>query len=300
VLALSFGDEEMPPLESQQVEGIDQNEEGQDDDFDSGFDNQPTTPTETPESKVEDKPVIEAAVAVADAPKFVQITQKQLDDLMASAARVEEIRATSAQQIDKAFGKIGGVERLIQQLQTSTPAGQAVELSEDDFSELKAEYPELAEMQMKGLTRALSKLQLRGTGESLDPEKVSDMVSQRLDPALKGIDEKVEMLVESRLLARDFPDWREIVDAGKPDSKAPYRTWLTAQPADYQQKLNTTNDSSLIADSIRKFRETEKAKAAASKRQSRIDAAVTERGVGGYAASASDDDDDFNEGFKKG
>lgn len=280
--------------------------DGTDDDFDSGFAGA-VTPTETPE--LADTPAAEEAAAQAEpvaqdppAPEYVQITREDLAGLKASAAAVEELRATLTSQTDKTFGKIGGLERLVKELQATTPSGEAVELSEEDMAEFAQEYPELANMQRAVLNKALGKIKLRGTGteQGFAPEQIDELVSQRLQPALDGVSEQVERLVESRLLAKEHPDWKEIVDAGNPDSKNPYRTWLAAQPAEYQTQVNTSSDSGVIGASIAKFKTAAKAQQAISQRQSRIDAAVTPRGVGGNAAPSSSDDDDFNAGFTSG
>jgi len=291
----------MPPEDSTEV--VDNQVEGTDEDFDAGFTDAPAPPTETPEKQDgQDETSAAAAPAAAPAaPEYVQITKEEFEGLKASAAAVEELRTTLTQNSDKAFGKIGGIERLIRELQNTTPAGEAVELSEEDMAEFAAEYPELATMQRTVFNKALSKIKLRGTGtgEAFDPAKLEEMVAPRIDTALKGVDDRVEYLVESRLLSREHPDWREVVDAGKPDSKNAYRTWLATQPAEYQKLVNSTFDSSVISEALTKFKAAEKAKATASQRQSRIDAAVTPRGVGGHAAAPSEDDD-FNEGFRSG
>lgn len=276
--------------------------EGNDDDFNAGFDDKQTAPTETPEPKDADKDdVQDADPAPAPAtPKYVQITQEQLDSLMATAARIEEIKATATTQIDKAFGKIGGVERLISDLQKATPAGQSVQISEDDFAELAEDYPELAEMQLKGLTRVLAKMNVRGVAnsDSFDPEKLNALVTQRMEPALKGVEQQVEQKVQSILLGREHKDWREVV--GQPDAQNEFRKWLATQPGEFQKELNTTYDAEVISGALTKFKASVKAKAAISQRQSRISAAVNEKGAGGSADAPADDDDDFNEGFRKG
>jgi hypothetical protein len=273
--------------------------DGNDEDFDAGFAGKQDAPTGTPDALETPDPA-DPAVVEPTAPEYVQITKEDFQRLNASAAAVEELRATLTSQGDKTFGKIGGLERVIKELQSATPAGEAVELSEEDMADFAAEYPELASLQRTVLNKALSKIKLRGTGtaETIAPEQIDEMVAKRLDPALKGVDERVEHLVESRLLSRDFPDWREIVDAGNPESKNPYRTWLASQPAEYQNQVNSATSSDIVRSSITKFKDAEKAAKAISQRQSRVEAAVTPRGAGGNAASTPTDDDEFEAGFK--
>src|SRR6058998_3438590 len=84
-----------------------------DDDFTAGFDGA-DAPTATPETKPAETAAAtpDATPVVTQAPKYVQITQEQFDGLMSSAAKIDEIKATQHSQLDKAFGKIGGIERL--------------------------------------------------------------------------------------------------------------------------------------------------------------------------------------------
>jgi hypothetical protein len=72
---------------------------------------------------------------------------------------------------------------------------------------------------------------------------------------------------------------------------------LASQPAEYQSEVNTSTDSGVISSSITKFKDSVKAQQTISQRQSRIEAAVTPRGVGGNPASTTSDDDEFNAGF---
>jgi hypothetical protein len=261
--------------------------EGTDEDFNAGFDNA-APPTVTPET-----PNPTPAEVVVEPPKFAQITQEQLDSLLKSAAQVDEIRSTSTSQIDKAFGKIGGIERLMQQLQSSTPAGQAVEVSLEDFAEMTAEYPELADLQMKGLNRVLAKV--RGTGPAIDATQIEQLVQQRLAPALQDVDTRVEQQVGAILLTEKHENWREIV--GKQDDKTnAFRIWMETQPEAYRTQINQTNQASVIARAISTFQAAQAKKPAIDKRSSRIEAAVTPKGVGGHAPAPSDDDE-FNAGF---
>lgn len=284
----------MPPELTEVIEN--EEVEGNDEDFNAGFDDKVTAPTETPDAIAPSEEPADAGNPAAAAPEYVQITKDELAGFRASAAAVEELRATLTSNSDKAFGKIGGIERLIKDLQASTAAGDKVQLSDEDMAEMSEEYPELASMQRKVLNAALSKVSLRGTAESFDPAVMDELVNTRLQAAMKTVDERVEFLTESRLLSREHPDWKTIVDAGKPDSKNAYRTWLATQPAEYQKTINETFDSGVLSAALTKF----KAKASTPQRQSRIDlAAAAPRGVGGHADTETDDDE-FNEGFRKG
>jgi hypothetical protein len=272
---------------------VEQLAESNDDEFNAGFESE-MIPTATPEPQAQNPAPAADAEPVVAAPKFAQITEEQLESLLKSAAQIDEIKATSNSKLDKAFGKIGSIERLMQELQSSTPAGQAVEVSPEDFSELSEEYPELANLQMKGLNRVLAKV--RGTGPTIDQAQIETLVQQRLAPALENVNTTVERQVGAILLAEKHENWREIV--GKQDDKTnAFRVWLELQPEAYRNQINQTNQAGVIAKAIDTFKAVQAKKPAIDKRTGRIEAAVTPKGVGGHALAPSDDDE-FNAGFQ--
>ncbi len=55
-----------------------------------------------------------------------------------------------------------------------------------------------------------------------------------------------------RRLEKIHPDWRQVTAPG-----SPYRQWLAAQPASYQQLVNTTWDPQIVIISIDQFRLTQ-------------------------------------------
>lgn len=271
----------------------------EDADFDSGFADAPTAetpPAEEPPPVVAD-PVVEAAPEV----KYRQVTEAEWGDL-------ESRRAEQAKKLDQAFGKMGGLERTLSEIQKATPAGTAVELTDDTVAELAEAFPELGGLVLTSLKKMASKM--KGTGSpaaaTLDPQQIEAAVTTRL------------IALQTEALEDDHADWREVT--GAPDSNNAYRQWLAAQPADYQQKLVSTNSAAVISKSITKFKDqaaaaataasataTAAAKAASDKaaktaaantRTQRLEAAATPRGTEGH--SATETEDEFEAGFKSG
>lgn len=117
------------------------------DDFSAGFDD---APTERPAVEERAEEVAEADLA----PKMAQITEEQYKQLLDRAASIDQIKAQQDKGLSTAFGKIGGIERVLSQIQS----GVALDVSEDDFEEMRKDYPELAAMQVQGLKKVLSKI----------------------------------------------------------------------------------------------------------------------------------------------
>ena len=248
---------------------------------------QPETPAETP---VEEEVV-----------EYVQVSKKDLDRLMAAAEKVDTIDT----QFNKVFGTIGNVKNeLLNRLQQTAPAGASIELTDEDFAELKEDFPELAGHTRTALERILKRLNVKGTGEAtqaIDPEKLKPLVDERTH-ALQ-LEELDDM----------HPGWRDIV--GKPgDAENPFRKWLATQPKEYQDKISNTQSAAITKRAIDKFEAAQKAaeKPAAQPnpkppspqtaiRKDRIEAAVQPRGTGvAPLKKPLTEEDHFQAGFQSG
>lgn len=261
--------------------------------LDAGFASEAPTDSlkSTPEVPAVTAPVEEpTAPVVAEVPKespLAKITEEAFQNLLTKATEIDQIKAALDQRFNGLGGKMGGIERTLRELQAATPSGKAITVSADDFEELKGEFPELAELTVKGLNRALGKM--KGTGApSVNPDELQQLIQKT------AVD--LEEAREAKRLSRKMPDWAQVV--GSQDSNTPYRQWLATQPAHYQQTINQSNDSDEIVDSIMRFRKesTPKPKAQ-SEREKQLRAAVPLKSVGGGPVSS--DEDAFAEGFKK-
>lgn len=238
------------------------------------------TPTETPAVVQADETQAQEA---SPAPKFRQITEEEWTEIQSRAAAAETLKATLEKVSGTAFGKIGGIERTLAQLQ----AGGIGEVSVEDFTKLRDEFPDLAEMLVEGLNGALKKAP-RGQQQPAPVDfseiesKFNTVLAERLDAQ--------ELAFETRLLATRHRDWREV--ASTPEFDA----WKATKPIEYQQKL-AGRDSDFIADALTEFKATRKA-GNDSLRRSRIAAAETPRGSGGN--TAADAEDPFMAGLKSG
>lgn len=238
-------------------------------DFDSGFDDNTTTSTETPGTSEE---VSQPAVIEAPAVEYVQLTKAERDDLMA-------IRASQEKSFGTAFGKIGGIERTLQQLQ----GGAQVDISQEDIDALRDDFPPLA----AALEKVRSMRALPGAG--MDENRLNEMVQQRIAPALSAVEQKFEL----RLLAKDHPDFQQI------DADPAFAAWVNAQPDEFKASLAKASadyDSATVSDAMTRFKAARKpGQSQDSARRSRLQAAVTPRGSG--QTHATDTDDPFDAGF---
>lgn len=194
-------------------------------------------------------------VPAASPPVIAQVTDVQLQDLIAKANRVDELHAVIEKLRGESFGRLGQLQDVVKQLQTASTTGAPVEISEADLQELKEEYPDIAGLLTKGLARVLAK-KPAGSAAHVDVQALVDerVAKERADIA-KDVDAKrtldrQELAIE-RLTDR-HEDWREVV--GAEDSTTPFRQWLAAQPADYAKVIHETWDPRVMAKALDKFK----------------------------------------------
>lgn len=225
--------------------------------FGEGFGVTHPTQVEKVVDETKTEPVADPAVAappvekpaVVEKPRYAKVLQSDFDNLKAAAGKVSSLES----QVARLTGTIGNTaqleQRIVEKVKALTPAGLSVELSDDDFADLSAEFPELAKHTRAALEKVFKKAGVRGTGDA---------------PAFKN--EDLERVVEGALHKREFaalgesyPEWRTIVGAvnvaagEKPPEDNEYRRWLAQQPEAYQQKINDTNSPAEVRSSIDKF-----------------------------------------------
>lgn len=236
------------------------------------------------------------------ADEYVQVTRKDFDKLMAAAEKV----GTIGPQFDRVFGTIGNLQQqqqqLIGRLQSETPRGASVKIDDEDFAELKENFPELAGQTKAALERIFKKANLVGTGTPATAP-VFDDYKVRETWRTQRIREELEELTDLH------PDWQDIV--GRPeDAGNGFRQWLASQPEDYQNRVSNTTSARVTARAIDRFLETRQqpARAAttaprtmASTRRERMQDAVQPTGTGTRPApQRATAEDEFRSGFLNG
>lgn len=277
--------------------------------FELGFDESTEVkPAEEPKTEgSEEPPATEEPKTEEPAPEeTVTVKKSEWDRVLAAVSTVDRMNEQFGRQVSTALGKVGSLEQRLTQLQQQTPTGQSVEISAEDFAELKTDFPDLADMTLKGLQRVMGRM--KGTGGA--PAAPVKVVTPEEIAAIALQTRRAE---EEKALAEDHQNWREIV--GSPEDKDnEYRKWLAKQSEAYQKRVTSTERASVVSESISKFL-TEKAAAAQaaekeqkaaeererakSLRRDQLKAAATPKAAGGHAPGKSDDDD-FQEGFDAG
>lgn len=282
------------------TEGQEQTQEtddaGTDVDFDAGFAGTPTETPEKPQISSEETAQAQDATTTENAaqpdatptenppaePKYVQITEAEFNALKALP-----------QRLDQAFGKIGGVERIMQTLQTQQnrqPSGQPLTLSEADFAELKEEFPDLAELHMKGMQRVLERFSIPGA----DPQAIEKVVSERTAAVRNE-------LVDSRLDEIVDGNWRQEVNSQK------FQDWINNQADDVKAlaESDSLRDAAMLMRKFKVFRDTppppaQETKPATPNVKSRVIAAAVPPKGNQAVSRQPTAEDDFEAGFKSG
>lgn len=273
---------------SGETQDADIGSEEQDSDFDSGFAGAATeTPLDQGQGGESDPKPTEPTPAATSTPEIVNLTREQFERLNTAADKLAELETTVRKQFDTAFGGMGALKQKLERLQTETPAGQPLELSEDDFQELREEYPELADHTVAGLRKIFGRF--KGTGSAFDAETFDKKVNERVSAAVsEARRETLEVM---------FPDWEQEVRTEA------FGNWLNGQPDD----VKALAASDKVTDAARMLRLYDKAKVAPPPARTQTPApnrafarttaaAVPPRGDGGHPPGPSEDDD-FEAGF---
>lgn len=260
-------------------------------DFDAGFTSKPAE--KPPEQTEKTKPAESPRTEDAPAPEYVQITKADWAEVRAAAAKT----ASYDQQLSKAFGTIGNLQKVINTLQSGTPRGTRVDIPKDAFADLEKDFPELAQQTRAALERALSGVTGTGSGSAeVDDSRIERMLTERA------------RVMEIEALEDAHPDWRTIVGAvnattERPDPDNAFRKWLSTKDDAYQKRINGTESAAVISRSIGLFQRETKAPAnpqtpaARTAREERIRDAVQPRGDGAAPAAGKSDEDEFAAGF---
>lgn len=237
--------------------------------FTSGFDDVPVKPIEAEVPKADadkevEKPgangaapvVAEPAAAVAAKPKWARIALDEWNNTKALAGKVSGLES----QIARLAGTVGSVQKAVQdaaaQAQAQTPYGLEVELTDEMFAELAADYPALAKVNRSILESIFKVAKIKGTGTEPKTEQPPTEVPKQSaaltrEDVAKVLQEEKAKEVSDKFIAA-HPNWREKVgapdvDGGphKPSGDA-FHAWLKTQPAEYQQKVSSTEDLGVL------------------------------------------------------
>ena len=275
----------------------------------------PPAIVETPAAPpvVAEPPKVETPAPAPLPPKYARVLQQDWDNLKASAGKVANLES----QVAKLMGSSAPtaerlVELVLERVQAQTPLGLDVEITDEDFAEYAADFPELSKHNITGLQRLFKKARIKGTGPVAAGPVVAPTPQSMAPPPAPPVDENsiadlVQYRVEEKALKRTYPDWSDIVGQppipGAPVPETPYRAWLAKQSAEYQKAVNETNSPAEVQESISHYKASLRSAVPdrAAARRAVIEDAVTPRAEGNPPPlnAPQTAEDAFGEGYRQ-
>lgn len=234
-----------------------------------------------------DTPASGPAPAEDDPEVFEGFKRSELRRLLGSAAEVENVK----RQLDKANGKIGELNRKLQQAPAPAPAAApapavAPELPAE-LKQIETDYPEVAAY----VKHVLAAQQPRQEAPPAEPQQ----------PAAAGVEVAAQagqdpMAIELAVMDRMHKGWREKL------ASQDFNLWLASQQAETQQAFHAANTADSLVDVIGKYDQWSTARAAAAnkvaKGQQRLQAAVTPSGNASRPQAALTEQEAFEAALK--
>lgn len=202
-------------------------------------------------------------------------------------AGIDALKADLQREQSKVFGKVGEMNRLIQQMQ------QANQQRTGDSQLTAANMRRLTEAGYGDLAEMLAE-DLRGMpiGSQIDPSMIDARWQEKFAPQL----EQIEQRHEKKLLRIQHRDWESVVQS------APFNEWKATLPPGQREQLDNTWDSEVIASYLDAFKARQTAAAPAQAKQKpsvakRLEAAITPQGSPNQGKPALTEADAFRAGF---
>lgn len=244
------------------------------------------TPTEPTGSAAPETPLESASEHAAHSSPSTDPTPDEEADWKALADKinqVDELRTSMEKQFGTAFGKLGGLERTLRELQSATPSGQPLSVSADDFKEMQEEFPELLKMTVTGLNRALGKV--RGSGP------IDTQITEAVRALVPEITQQAEQRAAVNLMDYIDKDWQTTV------TSSAYQSWLKKQPDEYRTKIEQSWSVSEVKESLDLFRKAHMPPKAARPALNRLAAAMVPKGQAVGTKQIVDEEAAFRRGF---
>lgn len=243
-------------------------------------------PSDVTEPVAEEAPAENLPEAEAKAETLIAgLTESQLKELLIKAGEVDSLKL----QIEKSFGKVGELNRTLQQLQARTEAGEPVELTEEDVADLANDFPELAQAQLNVLRKFASKM--RGTGTAAQPAIDLDGLRQQVKQEVTA---EYDRKLEERLLNFRHPGWVQEVQSQD------FMLWGQNQLGqdEFQQLIQST-DADFISSKLDAFKLwKDNAVKQTKQKQRRLESAITPRGDSTSPPTTQSEEDAFIRAFK--
>jgi len=203
------------------------------------------------------------AEAKANKPFVGTYTEAQVAELLTKAGQADKLQA----ELNKAFGKLGGVEQQLKALADSR--GTPAQMTAEDVAEYAAEYgQEAADALLKIMNRFASK---QGTapaaGASKTEPKVEEVIAglkaefaTELATSTGKVKEDLTKTMNQQVLDLTHKDWPHLVRAydatGKDVGLNPkFQAWVATLPAADQDKLLHGYDAKFVSGQLTVYKE---------------------------------------------
>ena len=212
--------------------------------------------TEEVKEEVVDEPVTETVADEVKEPEKVEaplakVTEEQFNRLVATATTVEELKAGLEKLRGDAFGKLGGIERIVKQFEKMTDSGLELNLTDDDFKEVDSEVPMLTKPLQNLMSKILKNAKVKvPAAQSVDVESLETKFNETVNAKVAETSTKLWQDLQTELVTDRFPNWRETV------AQKEFHAWLASQDREspgYQDRFLTSWNAREIGGVLKKF-----------------------------------------------
>lgn len=204
-----------------------------------------------------------------DEPLFAGFTESQVKGFFERSAKFDEL----SQQLQKAHGKIGELNRTLQEIQQRKPThgnAPAAELEDVDLSEFESTFPEIGPV-VDARARKIAQEIMAG----YQPQSQS----------AEDIQGQIDKAVTLKVLDMTHKGWQQ--EVGSQD----FKLWMATQPESAQQAYASTWDASEFVGFLDGFKAwKQSASSRASKSKQRLSAALVPSGSARVNHAPSDED----------
>lgn len=214
---------------------------------------------------------------VAPAPVFAGFTEAEIKSLFAKVGEFDSLK----EQLAKAHGKIGELNRTLQESHKSQPTQGFSPLPAEEMDDLEKDYPEFVQIAEKRARKAAADA-IAAKGDVPDVQAIIQQATA-----------EVRRDMEIRLMDVMAPDWKQTVQSDE------FRAWEAVQPDPIRQMFASTESAAELTAIIKGYQDwASKAKSQTQRNRNRLESAVMPDGVPSKSIPSLSDEDAFMAGFR--
>lgn len=212
--------------------------------------------------------------------------QEQIDPVSELRSEIESLKKSLHDNTQKIHGKMGEAFRTLQNLQQQKQT-VGVELTIDDLDEeLREQFPEMAELQLKSLQKVLGKALggVKPVESQQAPAFDPNIIDQRITQVASEVETRVQRQYEEKFLEMRHPDFRDVIQSDQ------FQKWTQMQPPQVQEQILNSVDSSFASRALDAFKQWRTSGEKRSQQKTnRLEAAVVPKGVSPQPAIQDED-----------